>query len=123
MSRLPTGLAATLAPQRTRSRLHKRRIRRRRLRRVPTVLPQLALQLANLSLQPRDLLSLSDNKRDELLIGRRSSGRHPTMTNETVERSTRRAGRDLTSYDQFSLSRSKFYSLMYTGARKGRAVT
>jgi hypothetical protein len=79
MPGLPTGLAGALATQRLRSRLGERRVRRRRLRGVPTVLVQLPPQVGDLGLQLLDLLSLPYSQRHELLRGRASIGGHHTM--------------------------------------------
>jgi hypothetical protein len=102
MALLSARFAAALAAQRPRRGLGKRRVRRRRLRRIPAVLPQLPSQLGNLSLQLRDPLGLRYDHSSKLLIGRRRISRHHTMINELKLRSTSHAGQDLTSYDQLT---------------------
>ena len=72
-ARMPTRLTAAPAPQRFRRRLGERRVRRRRARRVPSVLPQLSLQLRDLSLQPVNPFSLPHHQRSKLLIGRNTT--------------------------------------------------
>jgi hypothetical protein len=86
MTGLPTRLATAPAPQRLRSRLGKRRVRRRRLRRVPTVLPQLPPQLGDLGPQQLDLLSLPSHQRRKFLIRRASIRRHHAMIDKTNEK-------------------------------------
>lgn len=66
MALLPTRLTLSLAAKRLRSRFTQP-VRRRRLRRVPRVLPQPALQLDNLSLQLLDPLSLPRHQSSTLL--------------------------------------------------------
>ena len=102
MPRLATRLAPALTPQRFRSGLDERRVRRRRLRRVPAVLPQPPRQLSNLSLKPHDLLSLRHNQSSKLLIRRTRPLRHHTMIDEPTGRSSRHAVRHLTSYQRSS---------------------
>jgi hypothetical protein len=104
MPRLPTRSAPALATQRARRGLDERRIRRRRLRRVPAVLSQLPSQFNDLGTQldhhrPKltDHLLQLGVLRSKLLIGRTRTGEHPTMINESEPRSTSHAV-DLTSY-------------------------
>jgi hypothetical protein len=78
----PPGLRPALATQRLRRGLGERRLRRRRLRRVPAVLPQLPPQLGNLSLKPGNLLSLHCDQSGKLLMGRPRINRHHIMINE-----------------------------------------
>jgi hypothetical protein len=66
-----------LAAQRLPRRLHKRRVRRRRPRRVLTGLPQLPPQLDDLGLQARDPVNLRHDKSSKLLIGRDANRRAP----------------------------------------------
>ena len=98
MTLLPARFPSALAAQRFRRGLSERRIRRRRLRGVPTVLPQLAPQLSNLSLKLSDPLSLRRDESSKLLIGRRQTSRHHNMINELTPRSTSHAAQGLTSY-------------------------
>jgi hypothetical protein len=82
MSRLPARLTLTLAPQRPGSGLGERGIRRRRLGRVPAVLPQLPTQLRNLGLKPLNPLGLPHHQSSELLVARTAISGHPTMVNK-----------------------------------------
>jgi hypothetical protein len=99
MTPLPTRLAAALTAQRARRGLGERRIRRRRLRGIPAVLPQLPPQLPNLSLKPAYLLRLRHNQSGQLLIRRTRIPGHRTMINELAPRSTSHAAQRLTSYE------------------------
>jgi hypothetical protein len=83
MPRLPTWLATAPPTQRLRSWLGKRRVRRRRLRRISTVLPQLPLQLDDFGPQQLDLFSLPSHQRREFLIGRASIRGHTAMLGKT----------------------------------------
>jgi hypothetical protein len=101
MPGLPARLLPALAPQRLRSGLGKRRVRRRRPRRVPAVLPQLPRQfsilgphLSDLSLQPLDQLSLLHNKSSKLIRRTPIVGHH-NMIDKSEERSNRHAVRHL----------------------------
>ena len=98
MPRLPAGFAAALAAQRLRYGLAERRIRRRRLRRVPAVQTQLPSQLRVLGPQRSDIgTQLVEHSpqcrvlRRQLLIRRARTGGHPAMIRHRRRRSTRHA--------------------------------
>ena len=86
MTGLPTRFTTAAAAQRLRSWLGKRRVRRWRLRRVPTVLPQLPPQLGDLGPQQLDLLGLPSHERREFLIGRESIRGHHAMIDKANEK-------------------------------------
>jgi putative transposase len=109
MTLLPTRLAAALTAQRARRGLGERRIRRRRLRGIPAVLPQLPPQLPNLSLKPTYLLRLRHNQSGQLLIRRTRIPGHRTMINELTPRSTSHAAQRLTSYGEISAHLAEIY--------------
>jgi hypothetical protein len=81
MPGLSTRLASTRTPQGLRRRLAKRRIRRRRLRGIPRVLPQPRTQLSDLRLKLSDPRSLHRHQSSKLVIGRTRINRHHTMIN------------------------------------------
>jgi hypothetical protein len=102
MTGLPTGLTPAAAAQRFRGRLDERRVRRGRLRRVPRVQPQPALQLGvlrpqrgNLGLQPRDRRRLLRNQDGKLVIRRTPS---PGLHTKIIPQRRSRKINDLTSY-------------------------
>ena len=106
MPRLPSRLAAAVAPQRLRRRLHERRVRRRRHRRVLAVLRQLPPQLSDLGPQHLDHRPKLRVLRGNVLIGRTSVGGHHTIINNSLPRSTNHAD-GLTSYHAVALVRAR----------------
>ena len=99
MPGLPTRLAATLAAQRLRRRLGERRIRRRRLRRVPAVLPQPPLQLGVLGLATARSAQPAARPGPRAPHTTDADRQAPHHDHNPSEDQARHAAADLTSYD------------------------